>query len=517
MTQTMLPPSQTATGQPVYVITDADKKRQQAIADAWKAYDGDFAPQLQKTPEGIDPNVVINQCAPIVDTGVDFLFGQEVEISVEEAAPKEAQELIDKAWGRKEMRVPLLQDLAYNGAMGRNAFLRIVPSEDDEDMPDKAKTYRLVTVDPAIVSVQTAPQDVETVLCYCLQYSVTQKIDGKDQLVYYREEIMRIDPDGNAKEGKPDDDDTWQIQHWTQIGYANMQPRNDHWTPAGPPILWNYPFPPLFHNKNLPRPNEFWGRADIRPDIIGMNKSLNLTLSCIISDEIIYGLPILYANGIGDTVVERKAGRIASLPTPESKITAVAIPSDIPNMLSVANDLRSSIDETSHVPGVATGRMSTVPHGNLPGVTIELLFMSLLKQTDKKRCLYGALIIDVSKALLVLAGLANTVDDIDIELSWQSPLPHDDLPAVQAAIAKKEVSISDTTLQRELGYDPIEEQKLRTEEMKNKLQLAQMAQDALPPGLPGTPLLPNQPPPPPPVAAGAQPAQQPAQAGGLQK
>src|SRR6267154_131118 len=114
MTQTMIAPA--TTGQPVYKITDDDKKRQKAIADAWRAYDGDFEPQLEKTPEGIDPNVVINQCAPIVDTGVDFLFGQEVEIRAEETAPKEAQDLLDTAWGRKEVRVPLLQDLAYNGA-----------------------------------------------------------------------------------------------------------------------------------------------------------------------------------------------------------------------------------------------------------------------------------------------------------------------------------------------------------------------------------------------------------------
>jgi hypothetical protein len=95
-----------------------------------------------------------------------------------------------------------------------------------------------------------------------------------------------------------------------------MQPKDTSgWEPAGEPYPWPYPFPPLFHNKNLPRPNEFWGRADIRPDLIGMNKSLNLDMSCIALDQIIYGNPILYANGIGEGTIDRKAGRIIQLPT----------------------------------------------------------------------------------------------------------------------------------------------------------------------------------------------------------
>ncbi len=431
--------------QPVYQITDDDKARQKAISEAWKAYDGDFEPHLEKTPEGIDPNVVINQISPIVDTGVDFLFGQEIEISVEKGAPQAAQDFLNDAWGEKEVRIPLLQDLAMNGAMARTAFLRIVPSS---DKPGNEKTYRLVAVDPSTVCVQTAPQDCETVLLYCIQYSAKERVNGRDVTVYYREEITRIDPDGNATRGMADDDDTWQIQHWSQVTQHGMQPKDTSgWEAAGAPIVWPYPFPPLFHCKNLPRPNDFWGRADVRKDLIGMNEALNLDLSCIMLDEIIYGNPILYANGMGDSQIERRAGRIASLPLIESKITAVAIPSDVPNALAFAADMRSSFDEVSGVPGVATGRIKDMPRGNLSGIAIELLFMRILKQTGKKQCLYGKLIIDVSKALLVLAGFNG---DIKITLEWANPLPHEDLPTAQYAAILKTLGISNATIQRML-------------------------------------------------------------------
>lgn len=505
MTQTMTAP--TATGQPVYEITDADKARQKAIAEAWRAYDGDFDPQLEKTPEGIDPNVVIEQCGVIVDGGVDFLFGLEVEISAEKAAPAEAQTLLDQVWGKKEVRIPLLQELAMNGALGRNAFLRIMPSTDEIT---RATTYRLVPVDPAIVSMQTAPQDCDTVLLYCLQYSTSEKDPdtGKPRQVWYREEIMRIDPDGNAKQDRPDDDDTWQIQHWTQVGYANMEPKADNWIPAGEPILWNYPFPPLFHCKNLPRPNDPWGRADIRPALIGLNKALNLVMTCTVNDEIIYGLPIIYGTGIGSAPIERKAGYIIPLEIPDAKIAAVAIPTDIPNALAVAMDLRSSMDEASGIPGVATGRISSMPRGNLSGIAIELLFERTIKQTDKKRCLYGKLMIDVSKALLVLSGMSK---DIDITLAWQSPLPHDDLPSIQAGVSLGEIGVSKTTRMRNLGYDPEEEAKLRHSPIETALNEPTIPPPPLPAEIPGAPLLPGQPPPAKPAAPGQAPV--PAQGG----
>src|SRR5579872_7472055 len=173
--------------QPQYIHTNDDRKRIAAIAAAWTAYDGDLPKPLNPMPGEADDNVMSNRCIAIVDRGVDFLFGKELEIAVEDDAPDEAQTLVDTTWGRKESRVPLLQDLAMNGAMAGRAFLRIVPQA-------KPKTYRLVVVDPATVSVQTAPQDCETVLLYCTEYTASEMVNGREQTVTYREEIRRIDP-----------------------------------------------------------------------------------------------------------------------------------------------------------------------------------------------------------------------------------------------------------------------------------------------------------------------------------
>src|SRR5258708_5092230 len=372
MTQTMLPPitsAQQQPAQPVYEITEQDKKRGLAVRAGWQAYNGERPPPLKTMPDGTDPNVMSNRCQPIVDRGIDFLFGLELEISVEENAAQKVQKFLDQTWGRKEARLPLLQELGMNGAIAGCAFLRIVPNAD-------ASKFRLITVDPSTVFLQTAPQDCDTVLLYCIQYAQQEKVNGKSQQVYYREEIMRVDPDGNARREQPDDDDTWTIQHWTQVTNMNMEPKLENWTPAGAPIIWSHPFAPMFKCKNLPRPNDAWGTSDLPPDLVGVNKALNMTQSCIEIVEIIYGQPIVVAQGVDESKVNIQPGKVIVLPPgPESKMYAIAIQSDVPNALQFAADLRSDIDEQSSVPGVATGRISTMPRGNLSGIAIELLFM----------------------------------------------------------------------------------------------------------------------------------------------
>ncbi len=481
MTQTMAPPQQQATGQPVYEITEADKKRVQEIADTWKAVDGLLDPPLKKMPEGTDPNVMSNRCEPIVERGIDFLFGQPVGISCEQGAPSEAQDFLEQTWGKNETRLPLLQDLAHNGAVAGRAFLRIVPNQDGTD-------FRLVVVDPSTVYVQTARQDCETVLLYCIEYSVVEKVNGKPAQVYYREEIARIDPDGNASQGMPDDDDTWSIQHWTRVGDRGL------WTSAGEPILWPYPFAPLFSCKNRPRPNDFWGKPDITQDLINLNKALNLSLSCSNEVQILYGQPILYATGIAESAIDIKPGRIIGMPTSDGKIVAVAIASDLANSLSFQADLRSDMDEQSAVPAVALGRLKDIVKGRVSGITMELMFQPLLQKTEKKRCLYGALLIEVSKALLVLGKFS---PDIEVSLEWQDPLPHDDLETVNAVLAKQKLGVSNETLIAEMGYDAQMEMDRANTEAAQKMRIAMM-----PPAQPGQPT-------PPPTQSGKPPMESP--------
>lgn len=475
---TQPPPSDTAS-QPQYVITEADKKRIRRVQHAWKAYEGELDRPLVPMDDEPDDNVLTNRMQAVVDRGGDFLFGKELEITVEEGAPQETQDFLNDAWGDKETRVPLLFKLEMNGANAGTGFLRVIKHKDG--------SLRVIEVDPAIVYVQWMPQDCQTVTLYCLEYC-EEKPSQKSipDRIYTREEISLVDPDGmyNPKrwfKSGANAGVSWQIQHWTRIG------ERGNWTPAGEPIAWPHPFPPIFACQNLPKPNDFWGYPDITPDLIGVNVALNLLQSNINRSEKIYGNPVLWAKGMGDSITDIKPGKVTGLP-PDGEMGAVTITTDVANGLQFAANLRSDIDEQSSVPGVATGRISDLPRGQMSGVAIELLFMPLLKKTDKKRCLYGALIIEVSKALLVLNGMSG---DIKITLNWQNPLPTDDLQSVQAAVAKQAVGISNTTLQRELGYDPDEQADLNDAEDERKVTAFSRGQ-GMPPAPPQMPQPPQQ-------------------------
>lgn len=488
MNTTQAPPK---TDQPVYVITDDDKKRQQKIQKAWEAYEGELDKPFEQLADEPDPNVMGNEVLPAVDAIVNFVFGDEVEISAEESAPAGAQELLDKVWGRKEARIPLLQRWIMNGDIAGTAFLRIVPGRNPQN-----KTFRLVEVDPSIVSVKTAPQDRQTALLYCLQYCDEEPDeDGKSQKIFYREEISRVDPDQATSQDLLDDAGvTWSIQHWTQKTQGGTEPTKGNWIPAGEPIPWNYPFPPIFSNQNLPKPNSFWGYAGVNKSLIAVNEAINVVNSNINITEKIQR--ILYANGVGEGTIDVHPGKITQLPLPESKIEAVNLQTNTANSRAFAGDLRGEAEELTGVPMIASGRTAYMPSGNLSGIAIKLLFMSLLKKMNKMRCLYGETMIEISQAILTLANFKGA--DINITLGWTDPLPTDELHDVQASLAKGELGVSKTTRMRELNYDPEEEAKLVAKEQA----------EAQPPQLPvspeAVPPLPGQPKPAPELMPGQQ-------------
>lgn len=459
--------------QPVYEVTNKDRERIEKIQRAWQAYETELEKPFQPMPDEPDPNVMGNEVLPAVDTVVSFVFGDEVEISVDQGAPQGAQDFLNTVWGRKEARIPLLQRWLMNGDMSGRAFLRIVPGPDTVNPQDRV--FELVEVDPTTIFVKTAPQNCQKVILFCIEYACDEKNAlGKSVKMYYREEISRIDPDQNVAQGLPDKDTTWSIQHWTQeLTTGNMLPTNNNWIPAGDPIPWPYPFPPIFSNQNLPRPNEFWGYPGVNKALIGINEAINLVNSNINITEKIQR--ILYSNGVGEGTIDVHPNKITQLPLPESKIAAVNLQTNTASSREFAGDLRGEAEELTGVPMIASGRTAYMPSGNLSGIAIKLLFMSLLKKMNKMRCLYGNTIIEVSQALLVLAGFS---EKIEITLGWQSPLPVDVLADWQAVQIKQASGVSKTTTLREMGYDPVEEAKLRAEEAAEAIKNNPIAQQS---------------------------------------
>jgi hypothetical protein len=470
---------QGTTGQPQYTITEQDKKQKQQILAAWNAYDGQFAKQLQDMePSGIDPNANSNRIEPIVNSGVNFAAGKEVKFVVDKAAPKEAQEFLDGVWGTNKKKMALIQDIFTSGGISGLGTLRIIPSQKAVDaiqsgVIDPTAQIFLRVVDPLNLYIQTAPKDCKTPMLFCIEYSTSQTVQGSSNPVqtFYREEIQRIDPDGQSALGMPDDDDTWLMQSWTRIGEKGQ------WTPDGPSITWPFRFPPIFTCQNRSDPCNFWGRPDATQDLIQQNEDINLNQSNAQVVTTMYADPLITATGVGEAPIDRQIGRIIQLPE-GGDIKGVPLQTDLANNLQFTAGLRSNMDEQSGVPSVALGRQSDIPKGNVSGVLMRLLFFPLEAKTEMKWLRYGGMFEDVCEALLQMVGFA---PNITVSANFQSALPSDDLASWQVVPLQIQAGVSKRTILTERGYDPDQEEAYSADEAADTNVMFSRGQGFAPP------------------------------------
>lgn len=459
----------------------AESERSRRMKDAWKAYNGDFPNPLQVDADQPDDNITVNRCSPIVDKGVSFLFGQVVKIepvaesqnvqamieametepdepaptadgapiAPHHAKPKKkptpptpVQDWINGFWGDDDDRMALLSNVALNGGVCGQTFVKLMPAAPGRRYP------RMVVIDPQLVRVITQPDDCDVVLAYIIQYPAGNGIQT-------RQVITRIDPDNNAGEyGGLDPDDTWTIYNY-QRNVSNNQ-INAAWQLVGQPVEWPYPFPPIFDRQNLPNPNEHWGRPDLTPDLVKINLGLNFIESNTARIIKYHAHPKTFVTGSGARDVEVKVSGVICFDSPDAKVGNLEMHSDLSSSLNFAETLRSDMDEQSRVPAVALGRLESLPKGNISGVALQLLFQPLIEKTIQKRRLYGQLIREITRAALVLSGQIDLADwdDYEVELHWQNLLPVDDLAAAQTGLALIQIGVSEDTVIQELGYDP---------------------------------------------------------------
>lgn len=461
-------------------LTTDEKERRMTMREAWKAYRGQFVPPLKKRDgkTAAPENTMVNRCAPIIDKGVSFLFGQVVKVEGKELTQAEA-EYIASCWGDDDDMMSMLAKVAMNGGVCGQSFVRILEPNDDDDFP------RIVNLDPQTVTVITDDDDCETVLAYLIEYSIPQRTGMP---LTRRQAIWRIDPDGNAAaDGGYCPDDTWMIQHLERIG------ENGSFQPVGDPILWPYPFSPIVDCQNLPNPNEFWGLSDLPPELIAINNSINFSKSNFNKILKHHAHPKTFFIGTEAGQISFGVDDAPCLPE-GADMKMLEMHGDLKASMDFQRELRDDMDEQSRVPAVALGRLEALPKGNISGVALQLLFMPLLEKTTQKQRQYGRLIREVCRRVLALGGKAKYDPRMKIEVHWQALLPIDDLAAAQTAqILVSALGLSQDTALRDLGFDPDEQADLKAKEQQRQVTAFSRGQGMPPPPFgpqPGMPQLP---------------------------
>lgn len=483
----MIAPAQTGGQQTAQSIAQApvpqaDQARKRQMRDAWKSYRGEFQKPLKVEKNQPDDNLIANFCVSIVDKGASWLFGQPVKIeATEEAATSEStiQDFLDGLWGDDDDKMTLLSDLAINGGVCGQAFIKLIPVQEGSGM----KYPRIVVMDPELIRIVTSPDDCSLVLAYVIEYPGLADWQK-------RQVIARVDPDGlSGVTGEYDLDDYWTITNYMRKGEKGA------WFQVGEQDKWLYPFAPIFCCKNLPNPNESWGTPDLTPDIIDQNKTLNFLLSNLSRIIKYHGHPKTWAKGLNAAQISMAVDDLIVLNSPDAELGMLTPMDNFAGILSVIANVMSNIDQQSRIPSVALGRQEELPKlGNISGVALSLMFQPLIEKTRQKQRLYGKLIREISRAALVLAGLLKIeeMEDCKIDLHWQPLLPSDNLQAAQEALILQQLDVSMGTIYAGLGLNADDEADKKAAEDQRKLDMYAKGQ-GMPPAPPTPPRQPGQP------------------------
>ncbi len=427
----------------------AERDRLLRYDGAWAAYHGNHPKPLAVRRGQTDDNVIANKARVVVDKSVSFLMGSELTFELDDTtkARTPPEQHLDAVWGTPASMMARLHRLALNGAVTGDPWLKIQRA--DPNPP------RLIVLDPAMVTAFPSDDDIEDVPKYIIQWNATDQRTGKP--IVRRQEHLRAD---NGL--------SWVITD------SQSRPDSNQWIQLRVE-LWPYDFPALAHCQNLPAPNEFYGVADLEADLIGLIYSRNFSLSNLARIIRLHAHPKTVTTGAAGVDVDISVDTMIMLRNPEATIKNLEMQSDLSGALNYDRRLDEALHEQSRTPSVSTGKVESL--GPLSGVALGILYQPLVEKTATKRILYGELLAEVNRRLLLIAGLDAAKPT---KINWPEMLPGDPLEERQTAQADLTMGVaSKQTIAGKLGYDWNQEQdRIKAEDA---LALAK-AQAMLPPG-----------------------------------
>jgi len=418
-----------------------DKKRLEKYEAAWRYYRGEHKPQL-KTISGLsNDNVILNYSRRIVDKGVSFLFGKEVEFQIEEGRETEAERALNRIWGPENKRGAFLNELAINGAVCGTFYIQIVPS------PVEGEPPRLINLNPAVVFPIYNPMDVDDVLVYELRYLVGRKIrrqvwaisENRQNWIFWTEEKQR---------------NKWVLIPMPVMNaYGQVEMSTE-------PQTWPYPWAPIVAGKNLPNPNSFFGLSDLED--ADVNDAINFVASNTNRILKIYAHPVVWGRNMGrDKLIDWTPGKALNL-GPSGEMHALEMESD---MAASRDHLKQLIKAYHEIVRVPENDPESLRLGSMSGFALRILYSDLIEKTETKRRLYGDALVRVSQYALELMGYPNQ----NVKIHWQDPLPVDERAEIERDRFDLEYGLaSRETVMMRRGLDPaVERERIAAEQAQS--------------------------------------------------
>lgn len=365
-----------------------EQERQKGYKRRWQYYNGDHPRPLKIKPGQPDDNVIVNLSRFIVDKGVAFLFGREIEFQIEEGTSTEDEQFLDDVWDANG-KMSLLQNVALNGGVCGHVYVKLVP--DGLTTEDGRTVTRLVNLDPAIVRPFWSPDDLSDVLWYKVEYEAA----GPRGQVFKKQMMER------------QDNGTWLITDYAAEGLKMYREVGK--------TVWPYQFAPICDWQNLPAPNVYFGASDLED--VTMNDGINATVSDIQRILRFHGHPKTIGTGFKATELNTGIDEMIVLPNAEAKVYNLEMQSDLTAALKHAANLIDLYLRMARIPNLDPANVNV---GALSGFALRILYGDLLEKTDVKRQTYGEGIKELNRRLLAIAGKQGVRP---ARIVWQNPLP----------------------------------------------------------------------------------------------
>lgn len=391
--------------------------KQLSVGEWWNYYNGKHRKML-KIRHGVDDNLTVNLVRLAVDKVVSYLFGKGLRFEVGAEGRDEFDEYLDRLWQANRQPL-LLQQIGTSGAVAGHVFVKILEGD----------PARLVNLDPSMIQVGVNPDDYTEVLAFRMEWL---SYDSRGDKLKRIQQIAR------------ENEQAWTIQDSVQRVDAPQQ------ATVVNQVIWKYPFPPIVHCQNLPRPFEFHGVSDVE-QLIALQDTVNFTVSNIGKILRLHGHPKTIGTGFTAKELSTSPEEMLILPSADAKIFNLEMQSDLSSSIEFYKRLIDAWHEIARIPSVSVGNLDNV--GSLSGVALRILYEPLLELIESKRETYGAMLTELNQCLLAMK-FGGSPSDYGVRVVWPELLPRNVAEETQNAILKQQIGVSQETLLRELGYDP---------------------------------------------------------------
>lgn len=350
-----------------------------------------------------DDAIVVNFIGLQVDRSVANLFGKEIFFDLPGESDSQEQQYIDEVW-RVNRKTNLLKKLAVYGAESGTCYVKMLP--DGAVDKNGSSIPRLVALDPATVTMETLPEDCETITQYTISYSIMDAVTKKQKLV---RQVIRQDADANG----------WVITDYVSNNSTTWEIVDEQ--------IWEWDFPPIVSWQNLSEPGSVYGRPDITDDLIDLQDKINFVSSNTAKIIKYHAYPKTWARGFGNQKrVQWGMDDMLTTDNPDASIQNLEMQSDLSSSLGFIKYLRQAMFDVSR--SVDIDSLSD-KLGSLTNFGLRVLYQDALSKLDEKRGLYEEGIVEINRRLLVLAGFS-TADGGKV--TWQEIMPINEAETAQA-------------------------------------------------------------------------------------